>query len=257
MVRACDSGVPMNKNMVMRRVALCVAALILASSFASAKSKSDKALNIYFIDVEGGQSTLIVTPAGQSMLVDTGWSDFNGRDAARIADAAKQAGVSKLDYVWITHYHNDHVGGVPALLEKIKVGTFIDHGENQEHTDQVNALYAAYQKAIAGSKHMVIKPGDRVPLKGVNVEALTANGEHIAKPLAGAGQCIWLCLARLVVGIALFWTPFLGIGAFILRSFVGLIFFIAWLIAIVNAFQGKLFKLPVIGDLAESQANKM
>jgi uncharacterized membrane protein/ribosomal protein S27E len=70
-------------------------------------------------------------------------------------------------------------------------------------------------------------------------------------------QCIWLCIARLVVGIALFWTPFLGIGAFILRSFVGLIFFIAWLIAIVNAFQGKLFKLPVIGDLAESQANKM
>jgi beta-lactamase superfamily II metal-dependent hydrolase len=162
--------------------------VLMAASAASAQAKNSKALQIYFIDVEGGQSTLIVTPAGQSMLVDTGWSDFDGRDAARIAEAAHQAGVGKLDYVWITHYHNDHVGGVPALLEKIKVGAFIDHGENQEHTDQVNALYAAYQKAIGGSKHIVIKPGDRVPLKGVNVEALAANGEHIAKPLAGAGK---------------------------------------------------------------------
>ena len=173
----------MNK-MILRTAKVFLLTLALAVS-AHAK---DKALQIFFVDVEGGQATLIVTPAGGSMLVDTGWSDFDGRDAQRIADAAKQAGVTKLDYVWITHYHNDHVGGVPALLEKIKVGTFIDHGDNQEHTDQVNALYAAYQKAIAGSKHIVIKPGDRVPLKGVAVEALTANGEHVARPLPGGGQ---------------------------------------------------------------------
>src|ERR1051326_3544838 len=109
MLRASDSGVQMNKNMVMRRAIVWFAAMVLmTASAASAQAKNGKALQIYFIDVEGGQSTLIVTPAGQSMLVDTGWSDFDGRDAARIADAAHQAGVSKLDYVWITHYHNDH-----------------------------------------------------------------------------------------------------------------------------------------------------
>lgn len=163
----------------------------------------DKPLQIFFVDVEGGQATLIVTPAGQSMLVDTGWSDFDGRDAQRIADAAKQAGVTKLDYVWITHYHLDHVGGVPALVEKMKVGTFIDHGDNREHTQlearyaahQIDALYAAYQKSIAGSKHIIIKPGDHVPLKGVTVEALTADGEHVAKPLPGGGQANPNCSA--------------------------------------------------------------
>jgi competence protein ComEC len=179
------SGVLMNRNSIFRHAKLLFLALALAIAPAQAKNKP---LQIHFIDVEGGQATLIVTPAGQSMLVDTGWSDFDGRDAQRISDAAKQAGVTKLDYVWITHYHNDHVGGVPALLQKMKVGTFIDHGDNQEHTQQVDALYAAYQKAIDGSKHIVIKPGDRVPLKGVTVEALAANGEHIAKPLPGAGQ---------------------------------------------------------------------
>ena len=178
-----NPGVMMNK-MIFRTAKVCVLALLL---IVCAQAK-DKPLQIFFVDVEGGQATLIVTPAGQSMLVDTGWSGFNGRDAQRIADAAKQAGVTKLDYVWITHYHNDHVGGVPALLQKIKVGTFIDHGENRENTDQVNALYAAYQKAIAGSKHMVIKPGDHVPLKGVTVEALAADGEHVAKALPGGGK---------------------------------------------------------------------
>ena len=177
----------------MRNVLVCLFALLLA---ASAQAKSKKPLEIYFIDVEGGQATLIVTPAGQSMLVDTGWAGFDGRDAARIADAAKQAGISKLDYVWITHYHSDHVGGVPALVQKMKVGTFVDHGEVRENTDAVKNLYAAYQKAIAGAKHVVIKPGDHVPLKGVSVEALAADGQHVAKPLPGGGQANSNCASE-------------------------------------------------------------
>jgi beta-lactamase superfamily II metal-dependent hydrolase len=170
------------------RIAVVCAVASALSFAAPAQAKTKKALDIYFVDVEGGQATLIVTPAGQSMLVDTGWAGFEGRDADRIADAAKRAGISKIDYVWITHYHSDHVGGVPALVQKMKVGAFIDHGDNQEHTDPVNALYAAYAKAIGSSKHIVIKPGDHVPLKGVTIEALTANGEHVAKPLPGGGQ---------------------------------------------------------------------
>src|ERR1700691_4678 len=87
-------------------------------------------LQVYFIDVEGGQSTLFVTPTGQSLLIDTGWPDNNGRDADRILAATKAAGISKIDYVLLTHYHNDHTGGVPQLVERVPVGTFIDHGAN-------------------------------------------------------------------------------------------------------------------------------
>src|SRR5881396_3415035 len=87
-----------------------------------------KTLEIYSIDVEGGQATLLVSPSGQSMLVDTGWRGFNGRDADRIVAAAKQAGVSRIDYLVVTHYHADHVGGVPELAARLPIGTFVDHG---------------------------------------------------------------------------------------------------------------------------------
>src|SRR6266478_8237940 len=92
--------------------------------------ESRKTLQIYFVDVEGGQATLFVTAEGQSLLIDTGWPGNAGRDADRIVAAAKLAGISKIDYVLLTHYHNDHSGGVPQLVERIPVGTFIDHGAN-------------------------------------------------------------------------------------------------------------------------------
>src|ERR1700681_218827 len=91
-----------------------------------------KNLEVYSIDVEGGQSTLFVSPSGESMLVDTGWAGFNHRDAERIAAAAKAAGVKKIDYLVITHYHADHVGGVPQLAEKLPIRNFVDHGPSVE-----------------------------------------------------------------------------------------------------------------------------
>src|SRR5450631_4732542 len=105
------------------------------TSWAAPAPQADKSLHIYFVDVEGGQATLFVTPAGQSLLIDTGWPGNDGRDADRIVAAAKKAGISKIDYVLITHFHDDHVGGVPQLVARIPVGTFIDHGENRETTD--------------------------------------------------------------------------------------------------------------------------
>src|SRR5271167_1201809 len=102
--------------------------LIAAFSFAcfsvaSAVPPADaqKPLQIYFIDVEGGQATLFVTPAGQSLLIDTGWPGFEGRDADRIVTAVKHAGISKIDFVLITHFHRDHVGGAPQLAARIKI----------------------------------------------------------------------------------------------------------------------------------------
>ena len=148
-----------------------------------------KTLEIYFIDVEGGQATLFVAPSGESLLVDTGWAGFNGRDAGRIAAAAKKAGVKKLDYVVITHYHADHVGGIVQLAAKIPIRNFVDHGPNTEKTRQGDQLYGSWMEMQQKwGKHMVVKPGDTIPVKGLTVEVVTANGEAIQKPLEGAGK---------------------------------------------------------------------
>ena len=106
---------------------------IVALTFAcGALAKAPKPLQIYFIDVEGGQATLVVSPSRESMLIDTGWPDINGRDAERIVRAAKAAKIKQIDYILITHYHRDHVGGVTQLAERMKIVTFVDHGPNLE-----------------------------------------------------------------------------------------------------------------------------
>ena len=95
-------------------------------------AQAAKQLQIYFIDVEGGQATLIVSPSGHSLLIDAGWRGYDGRDAERIVQAAKAAKIKQLDYVLITHYHRDHVGGVPQLADRMKIGALVDHGPNME-----------------------------------------------------------------------------------------------------------------------------
>jgi beta-lactamase superfamily II metal-dependent hydrolase len=160
-----------------------------------AQSKTD-ALRVYFIDVEGGQSTLFVTPAGQSLLIDTGWPGSGGRDADRIVAAAKEAGISKIDYVLITHYHVDHAGGIPQLLERIPVGTFLDHGPNREMDKGITEKdYAVYQQALATGKykHLEPKPGDILPIEGITAKVITADGNAIDKPLPGAGETNPFC----------------------------------------------------------------
>lgn len=148
-------------------------------------------LKVAFIDVEGGQATLFVTPTGQSLLVDTGWPGNEGRDADRIAATAKKAGLRKIDYVLLTHYHADHAGGVPQLVTKIPVGTFIDHGPNRELDHDVTEKdYADYQQILVTGKykHITARPGRRLPITGIDAQVITADGRSIDRPLPGAGQ---------------------------------------------------------------------
>ncbi len=173
---------------------VCVLGFISASSPAWA-AKGD--LQVYFVDVEGGQATLFVTPAKQSLLIDTGWPENAGRDADRIVSATKLAGISKIDYVLLTHYHNDHSGGVPQLVERIPVGTFIDHGENIDTKPggPTLAVYDAYQKVLATGKykHIVAKPGDVLPIAGMTVTVISSDGNVIDHAVPGGGEANEYC----------------------------------------------------------------
>ena len=162
-------------------------------------------LQVYFVDVEGGQSTLFVAPDGESLLVDTGSAGATARDATRIAAMCKQAGVTKIDNLVVTHYHSDHVGGLPQLVGMVPVGRFIDHGINRE-SEAVQgggatvAGWTAYQKVLADghAEHLVVKPGDVLPVKAMRVEVVSGDGEVIARPLAAGGEANAACAASSV-----------------------------------------------------------
>lgn len=177
----------------MRRPLVVLVSILTFALECLAAPPNTKSLQIYFVDVEGGQATLLVSPSGESLLIDTGWPDAEGRDADRIIAAARQAGVQQIDYVLITHYHRDHVGGVPQLVDGFKVGTFLDHGPNLEDSDVTRTDYAAYEKALAGHTHVVVKPGWHLPIKGIDVRVLSAAGDHITAPVTEAGEANSYC----------------------------------------------------------------
>jgi beta-lactamase superfamily II metal-dependent hydrolase len=161
--------------------AVALAAAVLAAPVAGT-------LDIYWIDVEGGASTLIVTPQGQSVLMDAGFAGFGDRDASRIAHVVtREAGLTRLDYFIASHFHSDHVGGLPALAKRLEIGAYIDHGESVDKDPDGRSPYEDNYRALAGARRRTVKPGDRLPLDGVELVIVAAHSRFLSAPLTDTG----------------------------------------------------------------------
>lgn len=175
----------------MKRFLLTCLFVITAAALIFAQ-QAKRALEIYYIDVEGGAATLIVTPAKESILVDTGWPGFDGRDAKRIQKAMKAAGIDKIDHLVTTHYHVDHYGGLPELAKVVKIGKFYDHGPMSSLEDDKDfaTRYAAYQ-SVTGGKSITLNPGDSIELKKasgappLSLQCLAARTETVVAKKSG------------------------------------------------------------------------
>ena len=146
-----------------------------------------KTLDMYVVDVEGGKALILISPNGQTMLIDAGFPGFNDRDAIRIEEAAKAAGISKFDYLVVTHYDLDHVNNVPATVARIPAAVFVDHGAPVVKDPATLKAVAAYEEVAAKGKHIVVKPGDKIPFGPVDILVVTSGMEMLKTPVKGGG----------------------------------------------------------------------
>ena len=171
----------------MRAAPVVLFALLI--SVTSAVSQPRTTLDIYVNDVEGGNATLFVTPAGESVLIDTGNANGAVRDVGRIMDAVRDAHLTQIDHLILTHYHADHFGGMEELSKQIPIKEFIDHGPNVQPGDGADWERDVYPKLYASAKHTVAKPGDRIRLTGIDWRIVAAGGEIIPPTmLSGANK---------------------------------------------------------------------
>ena len=162
-------------------VALC--ALVVTSAGPIAQSTTSPTLQIYWVDVEGGAATLVVSPSGESLLYDAGW-EVGDRDAKRIADAAKAAGITRIDAFVLSHFHADHAGGIVALSKLLPIGRCFDRGD---FIEPANQRWRDAYLSVCGAKRTILNAGDRIPLKDVQVDVVASNGKLITRPIPGAG----------------------------------------------------------------------
>jgi beta-lactamase superfamily II metal-dependent hydrolase len=163
--------------------AIAVLGLLPTLLCAAQPSAQRGTFDIYWIDVEGGAATLVVSPSGESLLYDAGW-EVDGRDGKRIADVIKQAGLSKIDYFVLSHFHADHAGGLQELARLVPISRCFDRGD---FIEPANQRWRDIYLAACASKRTILKAGDTIPLKGAQVDVVASNGQLIAKPLAGGG----------------------------------------------------------------------
>ena len=160
---------------------MCVIGLFCFSVEATAQSPT---FDIYWVDVEGGAATLVVSPNGESLLVDTGYPTDDDRDAKRIVAAVEEAGLTRIDYLVITHFHADHVGGLQALAEMIPIGTCFDHGTN---TEEANQKWVDAYLSVCGDKRAVVEAGEQIPFGAVEVDIVASDGRLITTPVNDGG----------------------------------------------------------------------
>ena len=170
----------------MRAIAAALIASAVLTSAPAAQTKPAKTFDIYLSDTEGGKATLFVSPSGQSVLVDTG--NPNPRDTDRIMAMLAEAGVKEIDYLILTHYHVDHVGGLQELAKRVTIKHYVDHGPSVEEREQVQGFQAAYAELHAKAKHTVVKPGDKLPVAGLDWRIITSAGKAITTALPGGGK---------------------------------------------------------------------
>jgi beta-lactamase superfamily II metal-dependent hydrolase len=152
----------------------------------SSPAAMPKPLDVYVLDPEGGKATIFVAPSGETLLIDTG----NGgtRDLGRIVDALSTLGIMKLDYLLTTHYHTDHMGSLLELARRVPIAHFIDHGPTVEPSDDATEFQNAYAELKSKAKYTVPKPGDRIPVAGLDWRIVTSAGAVLKTPLAGGGK---------------------------------------------------------------------
>jgi beta-lactamase superfamily II metal-dependent hydrolase len=173
------------------KIAILLVALAVSAVSVIAQTRTPrKSLDIYVVDVEGGNSVLFVTPSGESVLIDTGnVAPGAVRDAERMMAAAKDAGITQIDHLIITHWHGDHFGGLAELASRIPIKQFIDHGANVQPNSQTDEfLQKTYPTLYAKATHTIVKPGDKIPVVGLDWRVVTAAGEVLKSPRPGAGK---------------------------------------------------------------------
>jgi competence protein ComEC len=163
-------------------LSLAACGVALAQTNPAPKAESGK-LSMYWIDTEGGAATLIVSPSGESLLIDTGFP-VGDRDAKRIFAAAQQAGLSHIDHLVISHWHGDHEGGLAAFSKMMPISKFYDHGDSVSPEDQVRL---DDYKAVAGSNRVIVRPGDKIPMKDLDVLVVTSDQKLLSNPVNGGG----------------------------------------------------------------------
>jgi competence protein ComEC len=168
------------------RAAILMTLCLTAGRLGLETQSGRQTLDIYYIDTEGGQSTLFVGPSGESLLVDTG--NAGDRDLTRIVETLKTAGLSRIDHMWTTHYHGDHVGALLALAKQFPMTRFYDHGKPNANDRIVSAQFIAAYEALTEGKRTIVKPGDKVRMAGVDITTVSSATAVLKTNLPGAGQ---------------------------------------------------------------------
>jgi len=176
----------------MRRIWLAVVALALLGALTRVQTQGQNTTDIYFIDTEGGQATLIISPSigvlgtKEAFLIDAGNLNPPGRDAERIVAAMKDAGVERIDQLIVSHYHGDHVGGAAALFDKVPIRRVLDPGAfvPEQHGNR-EAGYLAYVPVRQHAHVAIPRPGMKIPVAGLEVHVLSSAGDLLTSPLPG------------------------------------------------------------------------